>query len=172
MKKMTAMSTITGPHRNRGRRSFLEDTIARPIRWCPLKMTSDPFTAGAGTGASRRGYRRRRTRRTSGRRGSAGRAARRASASRRRSTRTVRTAPSAQRAWSLPPLCDVECVEHDQHVQQPRDDEEGVAVLESDGRHLAVAHAERLGDEVRDADADVGEGGERHERLRQLEREE
>src|SRR5687767_6931854 len=153
MTKMTAIATMTGPQSNRGREY-------------------DPITRGADRAASRRRCRRRRSRRTSWRRAAAARADRRASASRRRLTRTARTRSSARRVSSLAPLCDVEGVEHDEHVQQAGDDEEGVAVLVGDGDDAPLAGARQLGDEVREADADVRERRQRDERLRQLERKE
>ena len=60
----------------------------------------------------------------------------------------------------------------DEHVEQAGDDQKGVAVLVGDGAHLARAVTERAGGEVESADAEIGERGERDERLRQIERKE
>src|SRR5918992_1023090 len=117
------------------------------------------------TGATRVRYLRRRTRRRCGQRAGAVRADRRASAPRRPLTRRRQTTTSAPNGSSLTALRDVECVQYDKHVQQARNDDEGVAVLVGSGYDVPRPELQCLGDEVWNPDTDVGERGERHERL-------
>src|SRR5512140_1280476 len=60
-------------------------------------------------------------------------------------------------------------VQDDQHVQKARDDEEGVGVLEGDGRHLPLPPSQRPRGEVREPEGHVGRSREEHQRLRGLE---
>src|SRR5687768_14362847 len=96
-------------------------------------------------------------------------AARRASASQRRSTQRRRKAPSARDAWSLASFRNVPGVEHDEHVQQSGNDDEGVAVLIGDGHNAAGTVSEKLGDEIRRPDAEIRDRGKADERLREIE---
>ena len=63
---------------------------------------------------------------------------------------------------------DVQRVEHDQHVQQPGHNHEGIAVLIGNGHDSASGHSRCPRDEVGNPHADVGERHQRHERLSQI----
>ena len=78
-------------------------------------------------------------------------------------TRRTRNSEQEQQvaAALLPPHRDVVRVDDHQHVQQAGDDQERVAVLVGDRPHVAGAVAERAGDEVGRADAEIGERRER-----------
>ena len=62
-------------------------------------------------------------------------------------------------------------VDHDERVEEAGHDQEGVAVLVADRADIAGAKTDCARDEIGDADAEMGQGGERHQRLRDVERE-
>ena len=73
-------------------------------------------------------------------------------------------------AASLAAEGDVVGVDDDQQIQQAGDDEEGVAVLVGHRADLPGAEPERGGDEIRQADAEVGERRQADQRLGEVER--
>src|SRR5262245_37626967 len=85
-------------------------------------------------------------------------------------TKNANSTSSPKWLISLAANAHVVGVEHDQHVQQPGDDQERVAVLVRRRRHHTLTEMERRRDEVRDTHAEVGERRESHERIRELKR--
>ena len=69
-------------------------------------------------------------------------------------------------------LRDIEGVEHHQHVQQARDDQKGIAVFVGERDDAPGAGARTSRDEEQDADAHIGQGGKRDQRLADLQRKE
>src|SRR5439155_6807059 len=62
-------------------------------------------------------------------------------------------------------------VDDDEQIEQSGHDQEGVAVFVRPCSHVPCPEPERPGNEIRNADADVGDGGEADEPLRHVERE-
>src|SRR6187549_3181865 len=88
---------------------------------------------------------------------------------RTRSRQTPQTGPSVRDARSLPALGDVPRVKNDEHVQQAGHDRERIAIFIGDRDDAAGALAHELGNEIRDADPEIGDGRKPDKRLREIE---